>query len=556
MTQAEALSIMKTGVNIYLTGSAGSGKTYLLNQYIKYLRDHNVSVAVTASTGIAATHMGGITIHGFTGIGIRDNITEYEIDGLLQKPYLAKRFEHTQVLIIDEVSMLHARTLDMADKVCRAFKRTDKPFGGLQVILSGDFFQLPPISRFGNDDGDTNNFVIYSESWKLMKPAVCYLSEQHRQEDQEFMDILNAIRDADISDLHIENIKKRIGVELNGGLVATKLYTHNADVDIINQKELDILSGGERTYQMIGKGREIIMQGLKKSCLAPDILRLKKNAEVMFVKNNFEKGYVNGTRGKVESFLGDGTPVVRIHNGRIIQVPFETWAIEEEGKVKASITQYPLRLAWAITIHKSQGMSLDNAEIDLSKTFAYGMGYVALSRVRTLAGVRLVGFSHNALAVDPGVLILDEKLKQDSLDNQALFGKLSEEEHKKMEEKFITRAGGTLNINGQRSPKKNEKIPTIVQTKILLEKGLDLWQIADERAMTVETIVSHIEKLVNLKENIKIDHLRPKDEEIKLVKKYITKNKSALLGPLKSALNTDGYNMSYDQIRLARLFCK
>ncbi len=555
MTQAEALSIMKTGVNIYLTGSAGSGKTYLLNQYIQYLRDHDISVAVTASTGIAATHMGGITIHGFSGIGIRESLTEYDIDALLQKPYLAKRFEHTQVLIIDEVSMLHAKTLDMTDQVCRAFKRVDKPFGGLQVILSGDFFQLPPISRSVQIDGDARNFVIYSEAWKNMKPAVCYLSEQHRQDDQDFMDILNAIRDADLSDLHIENITKRIGAELKGDLIPTKLYTHNADVDTINQRELDILNGQEKAYEMIGTGRDVIVEGLKKSCLAPTTLRLKEGAEVMFVKNNFEKGYVNGTRGKVQSFLGDSTPVVKLHSGKTIQVPFETWAIEEEGKVKASIIQYPLRLAWAITIHKSQGMSLDNAEIDLSKTFAYGMGYVALSRVRTLDGVRLVGFAHNALAVDPGVLELDEKLKQESLDNQALFGKLSDVEHKKMEEEFIKRAGGILDTSGPKKSKRNEKVPTITQTRLLLDKGLDLWQIADERAMTVETIVSHIEKLVALKENIKIDHIRPKEEEIKLVKKYMAKNDGKLT-PIKSALNSAGYNMSFEQIRIARLFCK
>ena len=554
MTQAEALSIMKTGVNIYLTGSAGSGKTYLLNQYIQYLRDHDIGVAVTASTGIAATHMGGITIHGFAGIGIREQMTEYDIDALLQKPYLAKRFEHTQVLIVDEVSMLHARTLDMTDQVCRAFKRVDKPFGGMQVILSGDFFQLPPISRSGTET-DAKNFVIYSNSWQAMKPAVCYLSEQHRQDDQDFMDILNAIRDSSLEDGHFETLGERMHAELGENILPTKLYTHNADVDMINQRELDLLEHDEREYEMIGTGREAILEGLKKSCLAPATLRLKEGAEVMFVKNNFEKGYVNGTRGKVESFLGDGTPVVRLHSGKVIQVPFETWAIEEDGKIKASVVQYPLRLAWAITIHKSQGMSLDNAEIDLSKTFAYGMGYVALSRVRTLQGVRLVGFNNNALAVDPVVLELDQKLKQESLDNQALWGKLSDAEQKKMEEQFIARMGGTLDVEKVKTRTENKKVPTITQTKILLEKGLDIWQIADERALGLGTIIEHIEKLVALKENIKIDHIRPSDEEIKLVQKYIKKSQGKLT-PIKSALNADGYNMSFEQIRIARLFCK
>ena len=146
MTQAQALAIMKTGVNVYLTGSAGSGKTHTLREYIKWLGEHDIPVAITASTGIAATHMNGMTIHGWAGIGIREYITDADMDMIEQKQYLWKRFEKARVLIIDEVSMLHAHRLDMVERVCRRFKRSDAPFGGLQVILSGgDFFQLPPV---------------------------------------------------------------------------------------------------------------------------------------------------------------------------------------------------------------------------------------------------------------------------------------------------------------------------------------------------------------------------------------------------------------------------
>ena len=149
MTQNEALEIMKTGVNVYLTGSAGSGKTHTLREYIKWLEHRDISVAITASTGIAATHMNGQTIHGWAGIGIREFLTDADMDMLEQKQYLWKRFEKARVLIIDEVSMLHAHRLDMVERVCRRFKRNDLAFGGLQVILSGDFFQLPPVTRVG-----------------------------------------------------------------------------------------------------------------------------------------------------------------------------------------------------------------------------------------------------------------------------------------------------------------------------------------------------------------------------------------------------------------------
>ena len=147
MTQNDALEILKMGHSVLLTGAAGSGKTHTLNTYIEYLKKNNVGVAVTASTGIAATHLGGTTIHSWSGLGIRDVLSPYEMDALEQRSYLWKRYHATRVLIIDEISMLHHFQLDLIDKLCRAFKRINTPFGGMQVVFCGDFFQLPPISR-------------------------------------------------------------------------------------------------------------------------------------------------------------------------------------------------------------------------------------------------------------------------------------------------------------------------------------------------------------------------------------------------------------------------
>ncbi len=154
--------------------SAGSGKTHLLNLYIKYLDDHEVAMGITASTGIAATHMGGVTIHSWTGLGVRSSLNEYDLENLQEKQYLYKRLDKVKVLIIDEVSMLHHFRLDMVDKVLKAFKRNDAPFGGIQVILCGDFFQLPPVSRYGEPDP---LFIYHSLSWKEGDFKVCYLEE-------------------------------------------------------------------------------------------------------------------------------------------------------------------------------------------------------------------------------------------------------------------------------------------------------------------------------------------------------------------------------------------
>ncbi|MBP6884207.1 MAG: AAA family ATPase [Candidatus Pacebacteria bacterium] len=472
MTQTEALAIMKTGLNVYLTGSAGSGKTHTLREYIRWLDEHEIPVAITASTGIAATHMNGQTIHGWSGIGIRETLDDFALEQLEQKQYLWKRFEKARVLIIDEVSMLHAHRLDMVERVCRRFKRNDLPFGGLQVILSGDFFQLPPVTKSVNskskienseskiqsqselfidyDSGEIkeeipeSDMVVHSRAWRAMKPAICYLTEQHRQEDDVFLEILNAMRTNTVDDTHKALVKGRMNAE-NIGTLPTKLYTHNIDVDSINHAELAKISGDTKEFVMAGKGSEFIVEALKKACLAPERLALKIGAEVMFIKNNYELGYFNGTRGKVSGFDSRGEPIVEIYStGRKLTVGAMDWEVEENGRVKASITQYPLRLAWAITIHKSQGMSMDSAEIDLSKTFTYGMGYVALSRVRTLSGIRLVGYSDNALSMDPAVLALDENFQSESEENKKMFSRLSKEELEKLEHGFILKMGGKI----------------------------------------------------------------------------------------------------------------
>ncbi len=557
MTQEQALAIMKTGVNVYLTGSAGSGKTYLLNKYIRYLRERGIACSVTASTGIAATHMNGMTIHGWAGIGIKETMTPYELEALEEKSYLYKRFNSARVLIIDEISMLHAHRLDMVDMVCRKFKRKDIPFGGLQVILSGDLFQLPPINKSG--DTEVKDMIIYSHVWKEMNPAICYLSEQHRQEDEIFTDILNAIRNDNLEDVHYDVISSRMNAVFHENIKPTKLYTHNRNVDDENTTELGLIHSDEKFYRMTSTGRDVLVEILKKSCLASETLSLKIGAEVMFIKNNFENGYVNGTRGIISNFDSSGLPIVKLHNGKIIHVGIESWSIEENGKIKASLTQIPLRLAWAITIHKSQGMSLDNAEIDLSNTFSYGMGYVALSRVRTLAGIRLIGFNPSALKVDPKVLEFDKGLKKESDVNIKLFGKLSKTEHEKLEHEFILRMGGTITPSKtfDTKTKKLKKIPTIVLTKELLEKGKSIKDISKERGYTQGTIIGHIEEIIKKYPETIITHIRPQQKHIDIVKKANAKLEGediSKLSPIKTILEKQGHNLSFEDIRLAKLF--
>lgn len=424
MNQETALEILKAGHNVFLTGAAGSGKTYLLNQYIQYLKKQNIGVAVTASTGIAATHMGGITIHSWCGMGIKDRINELDLRKLSRNHRVRRRMKKAKVLIIDEISMLHAHQLDNIDKICRHLKNeTFLPFGGLQVVLCGDFFQLPPVQKNRNEK---TKFAYESDAWKKMKIKICYLDEQHRQNDEQILELLNDIRGANVSEKTWEIILSRENKEIIGNLKPTKLFTHNIDVDAINNRELGKIKEKPLGYEMQAKGNKKLIEFLKHGCLAPEKLVLKKGARVMFVKNNFDEGFVNGTVGEVVGFnLGNNFPIVKTLQGqKIIASPME-WAIEEDDIVLARIKQIPLRLAWAITVHKSQGMSLDAAEIDLGKSFEYGMGYVALSRVRSLSGINLLGINEMALAINEEVYELDKELM-----------KLSEEAGKEMDKAY------------------------------------------------------------------------------------------------------------------------
>jgi hypothetical protein len=403
--------------------------------------------------------------------------------------------------------------------------------------------------------------VFNSKTWQILNPAVCYIEEQHRQEDDTLTEILNTIRSNSIEEKHYELLRKRIGVKLKDEVKATKLYTHNINVDDINNIELSQIKNEEKISQMTSSGPEILVEILKKSCLAHEKLRLKVGAEIMCIKNNFEEGYVNGSRGKVIGFAKEnGNPIIELYNGKKITLKPELWAIEEDGKIKASISQIPLRLAWAITIHKSQGMSLDNAEIDLRSTFAYGMGYVALSRVRTLDGISLVGFNSESLKVDPKILEFDQDLKNQSFHNELLFKKLKKEEQEKLENDFIFKMGGTIqggNKKGKIRGVRDTKIPTIQITKELLEQSKNIKEIAKERGYTEETIVHHIEQIIEKFPEAIIAHIRPSQKNIDVVKKANSKLKGeskGKLGPIKSILEKESIDMTWLEIRIARLF--
>jgi hypothetical protein len=280
-----------------------------------------------------------------------------------------------------------------------------------------------------------------SDIWKKMEIKICYLDEQHRTKDKKLHKILNLIRES-----KWQESKKMLFSEQTlrqaQGKVFTKLYTHNIDVDSINYSELAKIKGKEYNYQMTSRGNQMVADILKKSCLAPEKLVLKEGAEVMFIKNNFEAGYVNGTQGKVVGFVAANLPVVKTQDGKKITVTYSDWTIEEENLIVAGISQIPLRLAWAITVHKSQGMNLNSAEIDLSKCFLEGMGYVALSRLRSLKGLRLMGINNLAFCVNKRAVEIDESFRKLSKQASAELKKMPSSAIAKRQKLFIKYLGG------------------------------------------------------------------------------------------------------------------
>jgi len=464
--------------------------------------------------------------------------------------------------------MLLPGALAMVDIVCRKIKGNDASFGGLQIVLVGDFFQLPPVVRYEETDPQGSliqessaRFAYDSPAWAAANLTVCYLGEQYRQDDADFLEVLTAIRCNRFENRHLCHIAKRKIQRHSAMPSAPKLFSHNIDVDRVNEEMLTKLPGEQKVFLMFSKGPRPIVELLRRGCLAPEKLCLKIGAEVMFVKNNLKEGFVNGTLGRVEAFdKTDGWPIIKTRNGRKISAEPMDWALEENGVTRAQITQLPLRLAWAITVHKSQGMSMDEAVMDLSDVFEFGQGYVALSRVRRLAGLHLLGWNEKAFLVHPEILAKDKIFRAHSNRAKEFLSNISSTELAKRHENFIIACEGNLRTNEDLSKKigdrweRKEKVDTHVVTLALWNEGKSIAQIAKLRGLKEATIFCHVEKLINNEKIKKNDFprlltltLKESLPEIHAAFREIGVDKLSLI----FAKLVGRY--SYDELRIARI---
>ena len=415
--------------NVFMTGPGGSGKSALIKYIVDDAKEQGLKVQVCALTGCAAVLLQcqAKTIHSWAGIGLGSGEISHIAKRVSDNRYKKKNWKSVDLLIVDEVSMMSLKLFELLDLTGKYCRKTILPFGGIQVIFSGDFFQLPPVPTHG--EPETAQFCFESELWDQTFPNQLKLTSIFRQKDDKYIKVLNQIRVGRITKSTFNLLKDYVGRKINDEdeILPTILYPTKRKVDQINQSSMDKLADEEHVFMAdfcqacdlnLSKNQEMMDSAFsqaqkehEKRYLMENInfdrsLVLKKGAQVMCIANldlESEKPICNGSRGVIKDFDERGLPIVEFKNGVVRRVGFHSWQSEMIPTI--GVKQIPLILAWAITIHKSQGASLDLAEIDIGNgIFECGQTYVALSRITDLNGLYLNSFNPAKITINKKVL--------------------------------------------------------------------------------------------------------------------------------------------------------
>jgi hypothetical protein len=383
--QQNVIGWLNAGYNVFLTGVGGTGKTTAINHWLAQVPKDRF-VGITASTGIAATHISGSTLHSWLGATPERDTLERLVNAAWRNKH-ADRLRAAHALVIDEVSMVSAKLFTLAEQAHRCVRESARPWGGMQIVLVGDLGQLPPVD-------EEAGWCFHSPAWGESNIHVLELTQALRYEDQYFANVLRHVRVGHVDGEVLRALGSRVNAYDPNGPGVVRLMTHNTQVDAVNAKRLALVPGEVRCYRAHDSGEEPYLSQLRRACLSPDMLMLKVGARVMFTKNDTDyHRWVNGTVGEVVE-MDAHTATVRIaRDGGVVRVEPATWERKQwEGntlRVVAARSQLPLRLAYAMTIHKSAGMTIDRVSMNLADTFAPGQAYVALSRARRLDGINI-----------------------------------------------------------------------------------------------------------------------------------------------------------------------
>lgn len=393
--QLKAIQLLKSDDNVFLTGHAGTGKSFVLNYYQRQL---SYPLPILASTGAAAVLIDGRTFHGYFGLGIMEGGLQRTIKKAVGNNRVRARLRNDFAVIIDEISMIHPEAFEAANQIAKTVRESDAPFGGLRLIVVGDFLQLPPITPYNQ----SVKWLFEMQLWKSLNFKEIYLKETMRTDKKHFIKVLNSIREGtvtdEVSDFLNSRIKK-IADDFNG----TVLFGRRNQAESYNIKKLNQIESPEVLYETEVKKASKV-QKTKEALLSlsplPELLKLKKGALVMLRKNDPDLKFVNGSLARVEKLLKDEVKVTLLSGSQVSLSKEEFHILDPDGRKMATITNFPISLAWASTIHKSQGASIDCIHVDLRNLWECGQAYVALSRARSPENLFVEGWAHKSIKAD------------------------------------------------------------------------------------------------------------------------------------------------------------
>ncbi len=396
--QEKALPILEAGdTNVFLTGSAGSGKSFLIREFLR--NKDRKTFPVVASTGAAAVLVGGRTFHSFFGLGIMEGGFDKTVMKALLDKRLDNRLKKVDGFILDEVSMIPGIALRAAETICRIVRESEEPWGGIRVVAVGDFAQLPPVSQ----RGQARDWAFQDESWGRSQFYSVVLHSIMRSEDEEYVTVLNQIRSGEV-DNEVEAYLNRKTDPDTIDTSMTHLFSRRAAAEKFSQDRLAEINQPLTTVDTIYAGKKPAIERFRKVAPVSEELHLKLGALVMLRVNDPQWRYVNGSVGTVEK-IGDESLMIRLRNGRGVEVAKHTFSLmDADGTIIASACNFPVSLAYATTIHKSQGATLDSLVADLRGLWDPGQAYVALSRLRSGSGLTLTGWDLGSIRVAPEVL--------------------------------------------------------------------------------------------------------------------------------------------------------